>query len=43
MPDIDNSQFHDTMEKKDTSSKLSPAKEKLANGDYFADDCSYVI
>ena len=30
MPDIDNSQFHDTMEKKDTSSKLSPAKEKLA-------------
>ena len=28
MPDIDNSQFHDTMEKKDTSSKLSPAKEK---------------
>lgn len=30
MPDIDNSKFHDTLEQQDTSSRLSPAKEKLA-------------
>ena len=33
MPDIDNSKFHDTLEQQDTSSRLSPAKEKLALSD----------